>query len=96
MVHSSRIWSLMVGKAWRQEHEAAGHMVSSVRKHRAMDAGLFSSLFLCFIQARTPVHGMDCLFSVNLPIEINFIKMCLEVHFSGGSRSHQVDSRHGL
>lgn len=30
--------SVMVGKVWRQEHEAAGHTASAVRKQR-MDAG---------------------------------------------------------
>lgn len=40
--------SIVMGKAWRQEREAAGHVASTVRKQREMDAGAqlaFSFLF---------------------------------------------------
>lgn len=44
----SRVQSIMMGKAWLQEYEAAGHTASTVRKQREMEAGAqltFSILF---------------------------------------------------
>lgn len=38
--HTSRMQSIMAGKAWWQEHEASGHIASAVRKQREMDAGI--------------------------------------------------------
>lgn len=35
LAHSSRIQSFMVGKSWRLELKAAGHMTPTVRKQRA-------------------------------------------------------------
>ena len=34
-----KVQSIMAEKAWWQEHEAAGHIASTVRKQREMDAG---------------------------------------------------------
>lgn len=40
----------MTGKAWRQEHEAADHVASTVRNQRAMDVGLAFS----FLSSQEP------------------------------------------
>ena len=39
LTHSLRMQSITAGKAGRQEHWAAGYIVSTVRKQREMDAG---------------------------------------------------------
>ena len=38
----------MLEKAWQQEREAAGHMASTVRKQREMDAGAQLTFFFLF------------------------------------------------
>lgn len=40
--------SIMVGKSWRQEHEAAGRIAYTIRQQREMDASL-AHLLLLFI-----------------------------------------------
>lgn len=47
----------MMGKAWRLEWDAAGYIVSIVRKLKETDAG-GSGHCLHFIQSRTPAHRM--------------------------------------
>lgn len=39
------ILSIITGKAWRQEHEAAAHIAFAVRKHKAMNAGIRLTFF---------------------------------------------------
>lgn len=52
--HGLKVWAIM-GKAWWQMHEAAGHMTFSVRKQRDMnDSAQPASLF----QYGTPVPRM--------------------------------------
>jgi hypothetical protein len=40
----------------QQEHEAAGHMTSTVKKQKEMDAGAQLTVS-GFVQSRTPVYG---------------------------------------
>ena len=46
----------MAGKSWKQEDNAAGHMTSTVRKQREMDAG---AQLAFFIQSGTPAQCTD-------------------------------------
>lgn len=39
-----RAQSIVMEKVWREEHEAAGHALSTVRKHRETNAGAFTFL----------------------------------------------------
>lgn len=57
MAHSSRVQSIMVGKAHQWELKASGHSASTVRKQRETDAG--AQLPLLFpMQSGTSAHGM--------------------------------------
>lgn len=57
LVHSSRAQSSLVGAAWPQESEAAGHVVSTARKQRDKYWWCWAWFFL-FIQSRTPACAM--------------------------------------
>lgn len=48
-----RLHSILVGKAWRPEYEAAGHMVSTGKQRE-----MVLSSFAFFIQSGTPAHGV--------------------------------------
>lgn len=50
-----RMWSIVVGKAWRQEHKAAGHTSPTDRKQREMNAVAQHTLY-CLVQ--DPACGM--------------------------------------
>lgn len=45
----------MVGEAWQQEHEVAGHTAPTVRMQREC---CYPACSLLLIQSRTPAHDM--------------------------------------
>lgn len=48
LANNMRVQSVMVGKTWQLECEAAHHTISTIRKQKEMDAGVqpaFSFLF---------------------------------------------------
>lgn len=55
MVHRLSVQSLTAEKTWRQESEAADHIVSIVRMQ---GRNAVSAQFLFFAQSRTAAHGM--------------------------------------
>jgi hypothetical protein len=57
LAHSLRMQSITAGKAGRQEHWAAGYIVSTVRKQREMDASAQLTVSL-LIQSRIPDQGV--------------------------------------
>lgn len=85
----------MMGKSWWQDLEAAGHLASTVRKQRDMNAR--SASFLFFITSRAPVYGLghrfECrVFQCQLAQSTNSPPpdMLRDVH--GDSKFSQADS----
>ncbi|EGV99061.1 hypothetical protein I79_005511 [Cricetulus griseus] len=59
LAQSLRLQSRMVWKAWQQEHEAAAHMASTVRKQREMNTGAQLSFSpFCSAQDPSPLKGV--------------------------------------
>ena len=48
LAHSSRVQFIMVGTAWKLEHEGAGHGASPVRKQREISASISIQLVFSF------------------------------------------------
>lgn len=55
LVHASKAQSTMVGKSWCQEHRTAGHVISTVRKQREMDAGTWLAFSFVFSTGSQPI-----------------------------------------
>lgn len=54
--YSLRVLSITVGKAWRQEREASGHIVSTVRKQRLMKGSTPLTFPVVFILLFQPME----------------------------------------
>lgn len=88
---SSKVGAITAGKGQQQEHEAAGHTASTVRKPSEMDAGAQLASFFLFSLRPQPRDS-----AAHIPILINPFLKCPSQTWRGAfllsdSRSSQVD-----